>query len=151
MDDKVLSFINKICKRYNVIETHPDRVVTICSAMGIETIEQLTGFMEFAKNSSLDLVGVFKYLFPVLTRRHFTNIIDFIELRELIHTTIPETHQVLFGPAQHEKDNVIISDADNLLIPYDKFSYVVETCPSDRFRYIPEQRDCDDFTRIVKG
>lgn len=149
--DEVLEFINLILRHYNDASMHPDRVVELCSAIGFDTTEQITDFMALYKTSSLNLIGLFNYLFPKLNRDYFTSTISYNEVYQFLDNTIPEAIVTLPGPIGHTQDNIIITDSVYKLIPYDKFEYVLHKCPSERFRYISEERDCDDFTRIMKS
>jgi hypothetical protein len=149
--DKVLALFNKICKHYDSFETHPDRLVSICDSLNIKTIPALQDFMTYCNSSPIDLVGLFHWLFPKLTRRYFSTEMTYYDVDSFINTMIPGIIEKLPGPIGHTVDNKIITDMTYKLIPVDKFQYVIERCPSDRFKYIKDARDCDDFTRIVKG
>ena len=149
-DDVILRAIAKLCLYYNPQAVHPDMVVEICNSIGMPTVEKLLVLMQGAEDIGFDLSGLFNWMHPVLTKSYFTEVIDFIELKQFIHDTIPGTFRVLFGPAQHEKDLVEIEDQFNILIPYDKLDYVMEKDPSPRHLYIVDSTDCDDFSRRGK-
>jgi len=42
-------------------------------------------------------------------------------------------------------------DTYNYLIPDDMVDEIFQKCPSDKYKYTLEGRDCDDFSRIVRG
>jgi len=146
----LLKAIAKLCLWYNPQAVHPDMVVEICNSIKMPTVEKLLVLMQGAEDIGFDLSGLFEWMHPVLTKRYFTEVIDFIELKKFIHDTIPGTFRVLFGPAQHEKDLVDVEDEFNIIIPEDKIDYVEGEDPSSRHLYIKDKNDCDDQFRRGK-
>ena len=42
-------------------------------------------------------------------------------------------------------------DRDYYLPTKDQIDYIMNKCPSNIYKYRPEERDCDDFARIFRG
>ncbi|MBT4177761.1 MAG: hypothetical protein HOE02_05690 [Candidatus Marinimicrobia bacterium] len=133
------------CLEYCPWAVDPNWVVEICDAIGMPTTEKLVPFAEACEVHKFDLSGLFKWTNPVITKRYFTEEINFIDLKQHLHETIPGTFKVLFGPAQHTKDLVYMRDEINILIPYDKLDeQIMFKDPTPRHGYKKDSNDCDD-------
>ena len=143
LDDKTIAWISDIVHHYDSHYVNPESVIEAIEAFGFETLEDLLQFAEAVNKTKFDPMRLRRFTNPRLDRGLFTKKITGSQAANELKRIVPGILG-LFGV-----DNLIIKDADYLLIPDP--AYVLETSPSDKFRYIAQRRDCDDKSRIVAG
>ena len=137
--DKTLYWLFKILTRFGNTSIHPDRAVALCSAMGIETWEELLNYAVKANETSFDGAGLFDYLNPTIDVSRFTQTATSADIQSLI----------IRAGLRSATPNM--DDSENFLIPDDMVDEIFGKCDSDRFGYITNRRDCDGFSRVVRG
>jgi hypothetical protein len=140
--DRTLVWLSEIVEKYNTKSIHPDKLIEILENMGFYTVEEILSFAEAVNKTSFWPSKIYNYLNPKLDRHLFTKTINYIDVWNLMRVKIP----ALF----HDTNNKLaLSDSTYLLVSDPQ--YVLDKCPSDRFKFVSESFDCDDFTRVVKG
>ena len=88
--------------------------------------------------------------------------LDQINIPVLLQTIDPQIPQIIGTPlhgyslkaeTSDKFPKAMSSNWDSMYtIPsYDEFVNLMKVCPSKRFQYIKERRDCEDFRRILRG
>ena len=137
--DKTLYWLFKILTRFGNTSIHPDKAVSLCASMGITTWEELLNYAEKANETSFDGAGMYDYLNPTIDVSRFTKTATSADIQDLI----------VRAGLQSATPNM--DDSENFLIPDDMVDEIFDKCDSDRFGYITNKRDCDDFSRVVRG
>ena len=117
--------------------------------MGYTTIEDLTILRDFVNDSPLDLVGMFKSLFPTIPHSWFTKRISMLDIMSQLKTQTGYKGEIQPALVSYR------------LIPDDKIQAIPKICNSNDFRYLINSggmdgqfsggRMCRGFTRMTLG
>ena len=142
--DKTLNWMNKMLTKYNQTEIHPDSVVELCKIMGIVTWDQLLKYIEAVNGTTFNGAALYDHLNPTIDISRFTKKTDQYEVYHILrmHGIVPPIGNDAWP--RHK-------DQEYYLIPDDMVQEVLDKCDSDKYKYITETRDCDGFSRIIRG
>ncbi|MCK5616742.1 hypothetical protein KAR91_83545 [Candidatus Pacearchaeota archaeon] len=112
-----------------------DKVVEVLSKIGLETIDELLDWCE--ANKKINVEGFANIINPVLPK---------IDGKQITGSELRINVRSILGDIE-----IGIYDRDYVAPSFVDFKMIVELCPSSRFKYVSELRDCDDFTRIFRG
>ena len=144
LTDKTLAWLDKILKKYRSDEVHPDAVVLLCAAMGFVRWDKFLAHLEIVNQSDFNGAGLYDYLNPTLDVSRFTKKTDQYEIYHILrqHDIIPPIGNDSWP---HHKDQEYYFIPDNMV------QEALDKCDSDKYKYLVEKRDCDGFSRIIRG
>lgn len=136
----VLALLDKHLKRFTAKKVHPDAVVEFFSAIGVHTQTELQAFGVAAADLNLENFHI--YLFPTLPLEWFATTVSWHEIRQAIIDQVSGFDINNCGG---------LTDGEYKLVPKGRIPEILKRCISDKFLYTIETRDCDDFSRILRG
>ena len=142
--DKTLNWMNKMLTKYNQTEIHPDSVVELCKIIGIVTWDQLLKYIEAVNGTTFNGAALYDHLNPTIDISRFTKKTDQYEVYHILrmHGIVPPIGNDAWP--RHK-------DQGYYLIPDDMVQEILDKFDSDKYKYLLEKRDCDDFSRMVRG
>jgi len=126
---------------------HPDDVMEVAKALTNSddpTVEEFVNFANlYNKVNSKKLISLISNSPPTLPP------LRVIQTPELFTRILAATNQN-YGPDLF-KGNVWLEDTDYQLLTDEALDLLCSKCPSKKFKWVAESRDCDDISRIVWG
>jgi len=120
------------------VSFHPDSAVKICNSLGCETYDKLGKWVLDPNIIELNNVLELK--------------VNTLELPELTQITMNELKTRIDSIPNLANDvEITYADTTYQVVPESEFKYILESFDGSRYEYIPEQCDCDDFSRIFRG
>ncbi|MBF0232292.1 MAG: hypothetical protein HQK65_04540 [Desulfamplus sp.] len=128
------SMISKFDMAYD-----PQNILALCDKLNIKTDQELYRWIESLSDISVD--GIIDAFHPTISLTNYLET-DYRTIRNIIKTQCAIT------------DNFIMHnplDNEYLIINHDDIESLLTKCPTDKMKYIPERRDCDDYSIMMKG
>ncbi len=143
-NDKTLAWMFKELTKYGQAEIHPDRVVELCKNMGLFTWESLLKYIEAVNKTDFNGSALFDFQNPKIDVSRFTQKTDQYEIYHILrmHGIVPPIGNDAWP--RHK-------DQEYYFIPDDMVQEILDKFDSDKYKYLLEKRDCDDFSRMVRG
>lgn len=132
---------NALDYSYNL---HPDHIKKICYDFNLSTVEDVLAFI--AANDNVNAESLFLDIsntVPQLPPLREATFGSFIE--RLLAAPNQNYHPDLF------RGNAWISDNTYQMLTDEALDILCAACPANKFQWLAEKRDCDDFTRMVRG
>ena len=144
LTDKTLAWMFKILTKYGQTEFHPDKVVMLCAAMGFVEWDKFLAHLELINQSDFNGVSLYEYLNPSIDISRFMQKTDIYEIYYILrqHNIVPPIGN---NSWPHHKDQEYYFIPDNMM------QEILDKCDSDKYKYLKEKRDCDGFSRIIRG
>jgi len=121
---------------------HPDDFIAYLHKIGFKTWEDLLAFITAVDKTSFNYNPIKDILFPKPPDIQYNCKVSSSRLWQ-------DIRQTGFKVPPLKID--IGDDPYYYLVPDNKVMELIRACPSNKFQYIADSRDCDDFARILEG
>lgn len=123
---------------------HPDEIKAVCAALNVTTLEQLSAWIEM--NGGVNAAALLNSIYDRPVVLPPLQAISFGEAatRILAATNLVFDPEIFSGHSE-------ITDVQYELHTEQSAAMLVNDFPFWNYSFIPEKRDCDDFTRILRG